>query len=305
MRRARYRARVPLLLLALLLLAVVPASAQPTAMGTEVVAVYPHDARAFTQGLLLHDGALFESTGLVGRSSVRQVELTTGKVLRQKDLPPPLFGEGLAWANDELVQLTWQNHRALRWVPATFESRGEWSYDGEGWGLCFDGKTLVQSDGSHRLFFRDPKTFAVQRTLAVANKGPGVQPHAGQFPGCDRGTLAAEAPDDFHFDARGGTVFEQAKHGRIGDRRIVNQQFFFRLAEKRSELLAGVGRGVPGGLKAVREDLLEEDGQREDRHEARHQSDRDRPLHMRPVLPPRPRLQPTQAHIHDHRHRTE
>ena len=136
MRRARYRARMPWLLLALLLLAVAPANAQPTAMGTEVVAVYPHDARAFTQGLLLHDGALFESTGLVGRSSVRQVELTTGKVMRQKDLPAPLFGEGLAWANDELVQLTWQNHRALRWAPATFESRGEWSYDGEGWGLA-------------------------------------------------------------------------------------------------------------------------------------------------------------------------
>ena len=174
MRRARYRARMPWLLLALLVLAVAPAGAQPTAMGTEVVAVYPHDARAFTQGLLLHDGALFESTGLVGRSSVRQVELTTGKVLRQKDLPAPLFGEGLAWANDELVQLTWQNHRALRWAPATFESRGEWSYDGEGWGLCFDGKTLVQSDGSHRLFFRDPKTFAVQRTLAVTENGQPV-----------------------------------------------------------------------------------------------------------------------------------
>jgi glutaminyl-peptide cyclotransferase len=171
---ARYRARVLRILFALLWLSAAPADAQPTALGTEVLAVYPHDARAFTQGLLLQDGALFESTGLVGRSSVRQVELTTGKVLRQKDLPPPLFGEGLAWANDELVQLTWQNQRALRWAPATFETRGEWKYDGEGWGLCFDGKMLVQSDGSHRLFFRDPKTFAVQRTLAVTENGQPV-----------------------------------------------------------------------------------------------------------------------------------
>jgi glutamine cyclotransferase len=171
---ARYRARVLKLLLAALLLAVAPARAQPTAMGVEVLASYPHDARAFTQGLLLHDGALYESTGLVGRSSLRQVELTTGKVLRQKDLPPPLFGEGLAWTKDELVQLTWQNQRALRWDPPTFESRGEWRYDGEGWGLCFDGTTLVQSDGSHRLFFRDPTTFAVVRTLAVTENGQPV-----------------------------------------------------------------------------------------------------------------------------------
>lgn len=168
---AGYRAGVPSLLLALLLLLAAPAGAQPAAFGVEVLATYPHDARAFTQGLLLHDGALYESTGLVGRSSLRQVELTSGTVLRQKDLPPPLFGEGLAWARGELVQLTWQNHRALRWDPATFAARGEWSFDGEGWGLCFDGTHLVQSDGSQRLFFRDPTTFAVVRTLAVTENG--------------------------------------------------------------------------------------------------------------------------------------
>lgn len=143
-------------------------------MGVEVLAVYPHDARAFTQGLLLHDGALYESTGLVGRSSLRQVELASGRVLRQRDLPPPLFGEGLAWARDELIQLTWQNQRALRWEPATFAARGEWRYDGEGWGLCFDGTHLVQSDGSQRLFFRDPATFAIVRTMAVTERGAPV-----------------------------------------------------------------------------------------------------------------------------------
>ena len=173
-RGARYRARVRSLLLALVLLAAAPASAQPAALGVEVLESYPHDPRAFTQGLVLHDGALYESTGLVGRSSLRQVEIATGKVLRQKDLPPPLFGEGLAWTTDELVQLTWQNQRALRWEPATFAARGEWHYEGEGWGLCFDGKQLVQSDGSHRLFFRDPTTFAVQRTLAVMEDGKPV-----------------------------------------------------------------------------------------------------------------------------------
>ncbi|MFN8642106.1 MAG: glutaminyl-peptide cyclotransferase [Candidatus Binatia bacterium] len=160
--------------LALVPLLVAPARAQPAAMGVEVLAVYPHDARAFTQGLLLHDGALYESTGLVGRSSLRQVELASGRVLRQRDLPPPLFGEGLAWARDELIQLTWQNQRALRWEPATFAARGEWRYDGEGWGLCFDGTHLVQSDGSQRLFFRDPATFAIVRTMAVTERGAPV-----------------------------------------------------------------------------------------------------------------------------------
>lgn len=173
---ARYRARVLRLGVALLVLAAAPALAvPPSSLGVQVLASYPHDARAFTQGLLLHDGALYESTGLVGRSSVRQVELATGKVLRQRDLPPPLFGEGLAWANGELVQLTWQNQRALRWDPPTFEPRGEWRYDGEGWGLCFDGKALVQSDGSDQLTFRDPATFAVERTLAVTENGQPVR----------------------------------------------------------------------------------------------------------------------------------
>lgn len=167
---ARYPAPVPSLLFALLL-AAAPARAQAAAMGVQVLASYPHDPRAFTQGLLLHDGALYESTGLVGRSSLRQVELASGKVLRQKDLPPPLFGEGLAWAKGELVQLTWQNQRALRWDPPTFEPRGEWRYDGEGWGLCFDGKALVQSDGSPTLTFRDPATFAALRTVQVTENG--------------------------------------------------------------------------------------------------------------------------------------
>lgn len=172
---APYAARVSRLLFVLwLLAATAPAGAQSSALGVQVLASYPHDAAAFTQGLLLHDGALYESTGLVGRSSLRQVEVETGKVLRKVDLPPPLFGEGLAWANQQLIQLTWQNGRALRWDPATFTSRGEWQYEGEGWGLCFDGKALVQSDGSSHLVFRDPVTFAPLRTLAVTDDGQPV-----------------------------------------------------------------------------------------------------------------------------------
>jgi glutamine cyclotransferase len=163
---------MPRLLALLGVVAASVAAAQgPQALRPEIVAVYPHDRQAFTQGLLLHDGALFESTGLYGRSSLRQVELTTGRVLRRVDLPSNLFGEGLASARGELIQLTWREGKALRWEPASFAQRGTWRYDGEGWGLCFDGTHLVQSDGSHRLYFRDPQGFAIVRTLAVTEQG--------------------------------------------------------------------------------------------------------------------------------------
>src|SRR5215467_12834253 len=88
---------------------VVVAQAAPTSLRTEVLASYPHDPTAFTQGLVLHDGTLYESTGLNGRSSLRQVELTTGKVLRRVDLPAKLFGEGLALGGERLFQLTWRD----------------------------------------------------------------------------------------------------------------------------------------------------------------------------------------------------
>ncbi|MDX2167424.1 MAG: glutaminyl-peptide cyclotransferase [Deltaproteobacteria bacterium] len=165
------------LLIHLVVLLAAPALADggPALLRTEVLATYPHDPQAFTQGLLLHDGALYESTGLLRRSSLRQVELESGKVLRKAELPPTLFGEGLAWVHDELVQLTWRNGIALRWDPASFTKRGESTYDGEGWGLCFNGTQLVQSDGSHRLVFRDPATFAPLRTLGVTENGQPVQ----------------------------------------------------------------------------------------------------------------------------------
>jgi glutamine cyclotransferase len=164
--------------LAVALLATGPAAAgvaaPPANLRVEVLASYPHDPRAFTQGLVLHEGALYESTGLYGQSSLRQVELGTGKVLRRADLPRTLFGEGLAWANGQLVQLTWREGVALRWAPATFAKDGEFTYGGDGWGLCFDGRQFVQSDGSHRLYFRDPVTFAVTRQLAVTDNGQPV-----------------------------------------------------------------------------------------------------------------------------------
>jgi glutaminyl-peptide cyclotransferase len=149
-------------------------SAVPTALRADVLESYPHDPEAFTQGLLLHDGALYESTGLYGRSSLRQVELNTGKVLRRVDLPPDLFGEGLALAGGKLVQLTWREGVAPTYDLATFARNGQFTYGGEGWGLCFDGTQFIQTDGSHRLTFRDPATFAVTRQLAVTQQGQPV-----------------------------------------------------------------------------------------------------------------------------------
>jgi glutaminyl-peptide cyclotransferase len=160
------------ILLALPLTAGVPSDSPPPAvLRLEVVAIHPHDPGAFTQGLVWSNGRLFESTGLVGRSSLREVELESGTVLRQVDLNPPLFGEGLALVGDELVQLTWQDQRALRWRTTTFAPLGEFRYEGEGWGLCFDGTSLISSDGTNRLAVRDPKTFAVKRSVAVTDRG--------------------------------------------------------------------------------------------------------------------------------------
>ena len=151
------------------------AQAAPASLRTEVLASYPHDPTAFTQGLVLHDGTLYESTGLNGRSSLRQVELTTGKVLRRVDLAANLFGEGLALVGDRLFQLTWRDGIALVYDLASLTEKGRFTYSGEGWGLCFDGAQLIQSDGSQRLIFRDPATFAITRQIAVTQQGQPVK----------------------------------------------------------------------------------------------------------------------------------
>lgn len=143
----------------------------PESLRLEIVETYPHDPDAFTQGLVYHRGRLFESTGLHRRSSLREVEFRTGRVVRKVDLDDQLFGEGLALVGDALVQLTWQNGKALRWDLASFRPRGEHRYEGEGWGLCFDGRQLVMSDGSDTLSFRDSETFALKRRVRVTKVG--------------------------------------------------------------------------------------------------------------------------------------
>jgi glutamine cyclotransferase len=133
-----------------------------------VVAQRPHDPRAFTQGLLFADGLLFESTGLYGESSLRRVDLGTGRVVQSIRLPPDVFAEGLARLRGELYQLTWREHVCFVYDATTFEKRREAAYDGEGWGLTTDGDALlVMSDGSAVLRFLDPASFRVVRRLEV------------------------------------------------------------------------------------------------------------------------------------------
>ena len=151
--------------------AAAPASSGPARLRVRVHARHPHDPQAFTQGLLWDHGQLFESTGRVGHSSLREVELATGRPLRQAPNAAGLFAEGLALVDGELFQLTWRDQRALVWDARSFQLLREIAYEGEGWGLCYDGHQLVMSDGSAFLYFRNRSTFAVERQLLVTRDG--------------------------------------------------------------------------------------------------------------------------------------
>jgi len=155
-----------------------PAAPVPEAveeLAVEVLASFPHDPGAFTQGLVWADGALYESTGRYGHSSLLRLDPETGAALARVDLPSDLFGEGLALVpgpgKGRLVQLTWLEGVARLWDAASLEPAGSFHYQGEGWGLCFDGERLVMSDGSDVLTLRDPGTFEVTGRLAVTLRG--------------------------------------------------------------------------------------------------------------------------------------
>jgi len=137
----------------------------------EVINVYPHDSAAFTQGLVFHQGALYESTGLNGSSSLRRVELETGKVLNKKVVPAEFFAEGLALFNGRLYQLTWQTQRGFVYDLDSFNILRDFSYTGEGWGLTHDTRSLIMSDGTNRIRFLNPDTFDVQRVITVQDNG--------------------------------------------------------------------------------------------------------------------------------------
>lgn len=139
-----------------------------------IVHAYPHDSNAFTQGLVYVGGHLYESTGIRGKSSLREEDLETGRILRLQDVPAKYFAEGLTNSGSTLVQLTWQSHVALVYDRATFRFLRSFHYDGEGWGLTQDGKNLILSDGTATLKFFDPGTFREVRRIIVRDHGAPV-----------------------------------------------------------------------------------------------------------------------------------
>ncbi len=141
----------------------------------EVVNSYPHDPTSFTQGLLWRDGGFYESTGQYGQSKLRRLEFPSGRVLKEISLSPELFGEGLALVDSRLIQLTWKSHRGFVYDLSTFRLLQEFSYDTEGWGLTYDGKNLILSDGSSDLFYFDSQTFKPTRKLAVRMNGQPIR----------------------------------------------------------------------------------------------------------------------------------
>ena len=137
----------------------------------EIIEWFPHDPEAFTQGLEVAGGTMYESTGLRGRSSLRAVDAATGEVTERVDLDGEHFGEGLTVIGDHIVQLTWQSETAFVYDRMSLEVVGVHAYEGEGWGLCLSGDVLIMSNGSDRLARRDPETFTLVGTVTVTAPG--------------------------------------------------------------------------------------------------------------------------------------
>jgi glutaminyl-peptide cyclotransferase len=162
------RARIVLVITFFFLALLARTSAQSTPIASFRVAhVYPHDPNAFTQGLVYVDGHLYESTGRDGHSSVRMVDLQTGRVLQKYDLPQEYFGEGLTDWGSSLIQLTWTSGIAFVYDRFSFAPQREFRYKGEGWGLTHDASSLIMSDGSSVLRFLDPGSFRESRRISV------------------------------------------------------------------------------------------------------------------------------------------
>lgn len=174
---SHWRTRVAL---PVVVVALIAATAGVWALGREaetpvatvrIVASHPHDPTAFTQGLVIRDGRLYESTGIYGESSIREVDLKSGATIRSVPLDRSLFGEGMTILNGELFFVTWKGRIAYVLDPATFEVKRSFHYGGEGWGLTDDGSHLILSDGSATLRFLDPKTGEVIKRLTVREAG--------------------------------------------------------------------------------------------------------------------------------------
>ncbi len=161
--------RVSLVFLAVALLAQTKAS--PAVYGYQVVNRFPHDRGAFTEGLFVLDGDFYESTGLEGKSNLRRVEIATGRVKQQYNVPSQYFGEGIVAFGKQLFQLTYKTEVAFVYDRSTFQLLKTYKYKGEGWGMTTDGKRLIMSDGTAQLRFLDPATFKELGRLSVTDAG--------------------------------------------------------------------------------------------------------------------------------------
>jgi glutamine cyclotransferase len=149
-------------------------SGQIPVLNVKLVRAYPHDPRAFTQGLEYYAGYLYESTGIAGQSTLRKVALQTGEVIQKANLPSQYFGEGLTIFHGKIYQLTWLSKKGFIYDLRSFRQVGEFPYDSEGWGLTHDDKSLIMSDGTNKIRYIDPVSFGVTRTLEVYAGNEGV-----------------------------------------------------------------------------------------------------------------------------------
>lgn len=154
---------------------VVGPAAPPRALRVNVLAEHPHDTSAFTQGLLWYDGKLYESTGMYGQSSLRRVDLETGSVEQRINLESQYFGEGLTRLGEELYQIVWRRGKAFVYDRETFDLKRTYDYTGEGWGLEYDGRNLLMTDGSAVLQIRDPQTFDLKTTRTITMNNQAVR----------------------------------------------------------------------------------------------------------------------------------
>lgn len=173
----------------------------------QVVNQITHSTTDFTQGLVWSDGRLFQSAGKYGESRLQELDPETGEVLREVPSGDEFFAEGLALVDDRLIQLTWKENTALIWDMDTFERTGEFTYDTEGWGLCYDGDVLWMSDGSPNLFKRDAETFELLDTVPVTLQGQPV-PEINELE-CVDGSVWAnvwQTPALIRIDPQTGTI---------------------------------------------------------------------------------------------------
>lgn len=144
-----------------------------------IVNVYPHDTLSFTQGLIIHDGKMYEGTGgspqySTYKSWVGVVDINTGKALQKVPLDATFFGEGITVMNNKLYQLTWQNHKGFVYDAKTLKKLQEFPLKTEGWGITNDGTNLIVSDGSSNLYFLDPNTFATAKIVSVTDNSGAI-----------------------------------------------------------------------------------------------------------------------------------